>query len=329
MAARRRPLRLIGALAALAATALAVWLYRGYRSEILPARERVATGSQVAQTPCGPIEYAAEGNGPAVLVVHGAGGGYDQGLAIGRPLAARGFRVIAPSRFGYLGTPMPANASAEAQADAHACLLDALGIRRTAILGASAGAPSTLQFALRHPDRMAAMILLVPATYVPREGGAPSVTQSRWTALLFDTALRSDFVFWCAIRYAGDTVDRAILATPPEVVARASAAERARFETIKRYILPVSRRRLGLLNDAAVTSTLARYELERIAAPALAISAEDDLFGTWDAARYTAGELRDARLRGYPAGGHLLVGHTDEVAAEIESFLNASGWSGR
>jgi pimeloyl-ACP methyl ester carboxylesterase len=51
------------------------------------------------------------------------------------------------SRFGYLRTPLPADASAAAQADAHACLLDALGIRRAAIVGASAGAPSAMQFA--------------------------------------------------------------------------------------------------------------------------------------------------------------------------------------
>ncbi len=56
------------------------------------------------------------------------------------------------SRFGYLRTPMPADASAAAQTDAHMCLLDALGIRQAAIMGGSAGAPSALQMAIRHPD---------------------------------------------------------------------------------------------------------------------------------------------------------------------------------
>jgi hypothetical protein len=58
-----------------------------------------------------------------VLVVHGAGGGFDQGLHFGAPLAAKGFQVIAMSRFGYLRTPLPAEASAAAQADGHVCLL--------------------------------------------------------------------------------------------------------------------------------------------------------------------------------------------------------------
>src|SRR5439155_8391596 len=107
------------------------------------------------------------GRGRTVLLVHGAGGGYDQLLDMARELAAAGVRVVAPSRFGYLRTPLPADASPAAQADAHACLLDALGIERAAVIGVSAGAPSSMQFALRHPQRTSALVLVVPLAYVP------------------------------------------------------------------------------------------------------------------------------------------------------------------
>jgi pimeloyl-ACP methyl ester carboxylesterase len=234
--------------------------------------------------------------------------------------------VIAVSRFGYLRTPLPQNASAESQGDAHACLLKALGISRAAILGMSAGAPSTMQLALRHPDRVAAMILMVPATYVPREGGEASVRTPHWTQFLFDTALRSDLLFWKLIRFMPDTTARAILATPPEVVENASPEERERFETLKEHILPVRPRRLGFINDAAVVSTLRRYELEKIATPTLLFSAEDDGYGTWDGARYAAEHLPNAKFVGFPRGGHLLVGHNDRIAAEIGAFLRANGW---
>jgi pimeloyl-ACP methyl ester carboxylesterase len=86
-------------------------------------------------------------------------------------------------------------------------------------------------------------------------------------------------------------------------------------------ILPVSPRRLGLLNDAAVTSSLPRYELERIAAPTLVISVADDLFGTYAAARYTAEHIPQARFVGYPIGGHVWVGHHAQVISEIAAFL--------
>lgn len=294
-----------------------------YQREIRVERIRTSTGSQVIQTPCGPIEYATAGSGPAVLVVHGAGGGYDQGLSLGRELARRGFRIIAMSRFGYLRTPLPADASAAAQADAHACLLDALDIRRAAIVGASAGAPSSMQFVLRHPDRATALVLLVPAVYAPRPGNAPPLKTPAGTSFLFETALKSDFLFWAATRFARPVVTRAILATPPEVVENADGAERARAADMLRQILPVSRRRLGLINDAAVTSSLPRHELDGIAMPTLAISMADDLYGTYDGARYTAQHVPGARFKGYPTGGHVWIGHHQEILDEIAAFLKS------
>jgi pimeloyl-ACP methyl ester carboxylesterase len=308
--------------------ALLAVIYITYRSDIIRARQRVASGSEIARTSCGPIEYAVAGEGAPVLVIHGAGGGFDQGLDVAGSLVGPGYRVIAISRFGYLRTPLPHDASAEAQADAHACLLEALGVSRAAILGMSAGAPSTMQLALRHPDMVAAMILMVPATYVPREGGAASVTTPHWTQFLFNTALRSDFLFWLLIRSFPDTTAKAILATPPEVVEEANPEERTRFETLKKHILPVGPRRLGFVNDAAVVSTLRRYELEKIATPTLLFSAEDDGYGTWDGAKYAAEHLPNAILVGFPSGGHMLVGHNDRVAADIGAFLRDNGWSG-
>jgi pimeloyl-ACP methyl ester carboxylesterase len=307
--------------AGLPAAGLAGLAWVRYRREIREQRRRVAAGGQIAPTPCGPIEYAVVGTGTPVLLVHGAGGGYDQGLLLGAALASRGFQVIAMSRFGYLRTPLPLDASAEAQADAHACLLDALGIGRAAVMGASAGAPSAMQFALRHPDRLSALVLLVPAAWAPRAGGAPALKTPPGVPFLFETALRCDFLFWAAIRLARPFVTRGILATPPEIVRNADAAEQARVADLLEQILPVTARRDGLINDAAVTSAIPRYDLERIAVPTLAISTEDDLFGTYDGARYTAEHVPSARFLGFPSGGHLCVGHNEEIAAEIAALL--------
>jgi len=315
-----RALLTVGVLGA----ALGGHLYSIYHHDIERARERIATGSQIAETPCGPIEYAVAGDGPPLLIVHGAGGGFDQGLDFGRSLVASGFRIISMSRFGYLRTPLPNNASAAAQADAHACLLDALNIRRAAVIAASAGAPSSMQFALRHPERITALVLLVPAAYVPRPGGAPPMQTPTGTVFLFETILKSDFLFWAATRFARETVIRAILATPPAVVANAGADEQARIDELLTHILPVSPRRLGLINDVQVTSSLQRYELERIAVPTLAISLQDDLYGTFDGARYTMEHIPRARFIGYPIGGHLWVGHQKELVAEVVTFLKSN-----
>lgn len=260
-----------------------------------------------------------------MLVVHGSGGGFDQGMSLGRDLADRGFRVISVSRFGYLRTPLPRDASAEAQADAHACLLDALGVPAVAVVGASAGAPSSLQFALRYPKRTTALALLVPAIYAPRAQGAAPVHTPPGLAFVFETVLKSDFLLWVGIRMARPTLLRTMFATPPELVAAAEEEERLRVQRMFNDILPVSARRLGLLNDAAVTGNVARYALEEISAPTLAISFEDDLFGTFDAARHAAEHIPGARFIGFPEGGHVWVGHHRQVIDAIESFLAEHG----
>jgi pimeloyl-ACP methyl ester carboxylesterase len=103
----------------------------------------------------------------------------------------------------------------------------------------------------------------------------------------------------------------------------ASPEEQVRVQMMLDHILPISQRRLGLLNEAAVIPSIQRYVLERINTPTLTISVADDLFGTYEAARYTAGQIRGARFVGYPSGGHLWVGHQQEVMAEITQFLKA------
>jgi 2-hydroxy-6-oxonona-2,4-dienedioate hydrolase len=316
--------RKLAIFAGLAVTGVAAIVLSFYRRDITAARKRVASGSRIAETKCGRIEYMEAGKGTPVLMVHGAGGGFDQGMSFGDDLAVRGLRVIAMSRFGYLRTPLPPDASPAAQADAHVCLLDALAIEKTAVIGASAGAPSSLQLAIRHPDRVSALVLLVPATFAPRPGKAQSLSTPPGTEFLFSTALRSDLVFWAVRQAVPNTLIRSILATPPEDLKNVSKAERERVMRMLDEILPVSPRRLGLLNDAAITSSLERYDLEQITAPTLAISVADDQFGTFAGARYSAEHIPDARFVGYATGGHVWAGHHDDLVDLIAAFVSQS-----
>jgi 2-hydroxy-6-oxonona-2,4-dienedioate hydrolase len=295
---------------------LGALVYVNFRHDVERHRARVAAGSTVVQTACGPIEYASTGEGPVLLLVHGAGGGFDQALGIAQELP--GLRVITMSRFGYLRTPLPRDASPAAQADAHACLLDALNIESAAIAGVSAGAPSTLQFALRYPARTRAMLLLVPLAYVPRSAPPELSPVARF---MYEIGVRSDFLYWAALHTAPDMVEKTILATPPEIATKAAAAERARLEQMMERILPVRERKDGLLNDAAVAASLGRYELERIAVPTLVVSARDDLYGTYESAAYTASQIPGARFVGYESGGHVWVGHHQEIVWLMKDFL--------
>jgi 2-hydroxy-6-oxonona-2,4-dienedioate hydrolase len=311
---RRQVAAAMVAIPVLAALA-AAWL--AYEHDLRYERLRIADGSQVIATRCGPIEFATAGRGPAVLLVHGAGGGFDQTLDVAQELAAHGYRAIAMSRFGYLRTPLPADASPAAQADAYACLLDGLGIERASIVGVSAGAPSSLQFALRHPQRTASLVLLVPLAWAPREAEPlPPVTR-----FMLEKAVRSDLLYWVALKAAPSLVAKTVLATPPEVLAAASPQEQARARAVMQNLLPLSERKQGLLNDWAIGMSIARYPLERIAAPTLVISLKDDLYGTFESARYTALHISTARFVGYPSGGHAWVGHHEDILAQLVAFL--------
>lgn len=319
------PMKRVGVILALAGalvTGSIAFTVSSYRHEIAAAEARVSSGSQVIDTPCGSIEYAIVGKGMPLLVVHGAGGGFDQGLEFGRPLADFGFRVIAMSRFGYLRSSSPADASPAAQADAHACLLDALKLPKAAILGGSAGAPSTIQFCLRHAERCSAMVLLVPALFPAPRPGEPQVRPPAAPSFILNSILGSDFFFWLNLKLARDTLLERLFATPVRDFESAPPEEQERILRAMRYALPLGPRQKGLWNDLTIVGSTPRYELERLNVPTLVISIENDLFRIHESSRHAAQRIPGARLVSFPTGGHLWVGRQKEVVAEIRAFLS-------
>ena len=310
---------------ALALTIAALLIGWRFDRDMQRARAHAARGSVLLQTPCGPIEYQEAGAGVPLLAVHGSGGGHDQGMAFARPLAQQGIRVIAMSRFGYLRTPMPADPSAGAQADAHVCLLDALGISKAAVMGGSAGAPSALQLALRHPDRVSALVLLVPLAYKPPTQADSAPPMPAWVERLMMQMIGSDFVFWAGLHVARDTIIKLVLATPPELLPSASSQERARINRMLANILPESARAAGLISDTAVGKHLTPSPLHTVRAPTLVISARDDRYGTFATAQYTASQIAGARFIGFDQGGHTWVGHDGEVMEAIRALVVQAG----
>lgn len=294
--------------------------YRRFEQELRAAQLRVSVGSSLANTASGPVEYAQQGQGESLLIVHGAGGGFDQGLLFARGLADRGFTVTAMSRFGYLRTPLPEDASPEAQADAHANLLDALGIQRTTIVGVSAGAPSALQFAIRHPQRCSGLVLLVPMTWAPGDALRSVHRPARLAEFMIRWLVLSDPFYWMALRVARDTVIETVLGTPSLLLKTAAHSERARIDEVLRSVFPLGQRAAGLRNDARVAAALARYPLEKIDVPTLVIALRDDLYGMHAGAHYTAEHIPGAKFIGYEQGGHLWVGHQDALTDAVASF---------
>ena len=316
-----RPAWPVLAVVAMAVLVAVLVIRSRFERDLSAAIELAARGSTVVETRCGAIEVQQAGQGIPLLMIHGSGGGYDQGMAWARPLVQHGVRVIAMSRFGYLRTPRPTDASPEAQADAHICRLDALGIAKAAVMGVSAGGPSAMQTAIRHADRVSALVLVVPIAYKPGTvaDSAPPISGERDALLL--RLLGSDILFWTALHVARDPLIRHVLATPPEQVAAATQAERARVNDLVDRILPVSSRAAGLRDDTRLGKRLGPYALESIRLPTLVVSARDDGFGTFAVAQYTASRIAGAKFIGFEQGGHLLVGHDVEVQAAVVTLL--------
>lgn len=310
---------LLLALAAAVAGAMAA-IYLAYRADLDRARQTVQSGAVVADTAAGAVQYADRGAGVPLLSIHGAGGGFDQGLDNVDGLIGTGFRVIAPSRFGYLKTPVPKDASPAAQADAHAALLDTLGIERVAAIGISAGARSALELAIRHPGKVSALVLIVPGTYAP--SSPVMIEPSRGSRLAFFIVNHGgDFAWWAAEKIAPSMLIR-FLGVTPALVAAATPEQRSRVLRIVNSVQPLSMRFAGINIDSR--PALHDLPLDGITAPTLVISARDDLFNTAPAAEYAAGRIPSAELVIYETGGHLLVGREAETRARVGAFLAAT-----
>jgi pimeloyl-ACP methyl ester carboxylesterase len=272
----------------------------------------------VIDTSAGTFEYAVAGDGPPLMMIHGTGGGFDQGLLFASKLRARGFRIVAPSRFGYLGSAFPDDASPAHQADVLVELLDHLGIERLPVVGGSAGALTAAEFALRYPDRCSYLVLLVPAANLTNRDPVEFTALQR---LAVETVLGSDFWFWALSRAAPGQMIRTLLATDPALLDSVTPDERRRAYAILNQIFPISRKVDGLRNDAFWAGTPSPTTYERILVPTLILSLEDDLFGTAATARLLAERISGAELTVYPTGGHIWLGHDAEIADRIAAFV--------
>jgi pimeloyl-ACP methyl ester carboxylesterase len=290
-----------------------------YRRDMRLAWDRItAVPAERLETPFGTIEYTQKGQGIPLLVSHGVLGCHVDAVdGWWARMPGPGFRVIAPSRFGYFGSSLPPGATPAGQADAYALLLDHLGISRVVVLGFSAGSGSLLEFGLRHPDWVIGLILASC-----RLGGG--VTVSTAFAPVFRLAYGADRLFWAFKKLMPTAFSRMMGA--PRGYQPASAEEAQVMAGLRELLFPFRPRREGAVFDGFVSNLAAdRFPLEQLTVPALVISARDDPLAPYRFAAQAASRIPGARLVTIERGGHLLLGHDAEVRKEISAFVASTG----
>jgi pimeloyl-ACP methyl ester carboxylesterase len=235
----------------------------------------------------------ADGERPALLFLHGAGGNE---LSLARlfdrlPGRAR-LAPSYPGRCGSAGAPLE---SVCALADWAAALLEASGEPSAIVIGHSLGGGVALELALRHPTKVSGLVLLSTGA---RLRVSPSIL-----SMMREATLKGDAVHTSSFAYRRDT-DSELVAeatrdtkhTPPP----AAACDWAAADGFDR------------LND-----------LGAITARALVIAGAEDELTPPKYARYLATRLPRAELLVLERAGHMLpIERSDEVGRAIASFLD-------
>jgi pimeloyl-ACP methyl ester carboxylesterase len=268
--------------------------------------------SQVYNSKHGDVEYLLRGDGPTILVSHGITGGVDQAMGLTKDYLGDGYRLLFVSRFGYLKSSLPDNASPELQATVYKELLDCLGIERAFVFGNSAGGTSAIHFAIKYPEKCKGLILV--SSNAPLDGPSGHPPNFVW---------KSNFLYWFMMKLLGKSMLKMFV--PKNVTKNLSKQEiNQLIDGIYFSALPVTKRTKGILFDLLISNPSINKELalDVISSPVLIINSVDDPATLIEGARTLANRIKTSKLLTFESGGHLLLGHEKEIKGNIREFVS-------
>ena len=253
------------------------------------------------------IHWDSFGEGPAVLLIAGQGMTVDGWWAT-TPVLSRSFRVIAfdnrdtgrssSSRWPY---------SVAQLADDAVAVLDAAGEQCAHVYGISLGSLVAQEVALRHPDRVEALVLGASSA-----GGfaayKPAHSSFAQTFLVRAGAMGPEEAEWAAVPYTYAETTRRL--HPERIVA----------DIAHRVNSPPGP--VAYMHQAAAVATHDAYgRLNRMSAPTLVVHGEQDIFVPPANALVLAERIPEAQLQLWPDAGHMYTIDEPQADRQIVRFL--------
>ena len=293
---------------------------------------RLQANSLVVETAQGSIEYALLGKGPAVLILHGTIGGYDQAQIIAEILGTDSYQFIAVSRPGYLRTPLSTGETFEAQAEAYVALLDQIGIDKVAVIAVSGGGPSALQFALRYPERCWGLVMLsansdVRAGAETTSDSRPPVSTRRLPEFILN-AIFSDFASWIIIDLSKlmprPFLDNLVGIAYTDDIMNDPVRFQLYSDMVNSFAL-LSQRRVGAFNDGIRFTQFTDYPFENITTPVLILQGNKDMDSILAQQQYLDNTIPNSTYIEIDGGTHyMILSHQNILARLILGFLKAN-----
>jgi pimeloyl-ACP methyl ester carboxylesterase len=247
------------------------------------------------------------GRGPvpeAFLLLHGqpgSGRDWERVVALLDPDTL----ALTPDRPGWDGHT--AAAGLEVNGTAALAALDASGVRRATVVGHSFGAGVAAWLAVRHPDRVARLVLVAPAANT-----ASLYELDRLLALPVVGSLASAVIL-------GATGLALRTAPVRQQLADRFKVDAAYLRSLARTLLSLSAWRAFVVEQRAMVSDLPALErqLHRIAAETVIVAGGADRTVPVNAVRMLSTQIPGARLMSITGAGHLLPQLHPERLAEV------------
>jgi pimeloyl-ACP methyl ester carboxylesterase len=283
-----------------------------FKRENRNAYEKLSS-SEIFPSEYGDIEYLLQKgtqDGRVFLVIHGGGGGFDQGKLLADACLDEKDTWIIPSRFGYLRSELPENASPSLQAACYADLLKSLKITGCHVVALSAGGPSAVCFAADFPELVESLIMIstVSETFPRYDTKADG----------FKFIYKNDFIFWVISKLFKGTLLKMFGITKTD-----TAEENDYIERNIQTMLPAKPRQTGIEYDSHQGVSEKPFPLTAVKVPTLIFHAKDDTLIDYSNAEYTKDLIPNSKLITFEKGGHgIFISEREHIKNAIYLFLS-------